>query len=361
MSAPKRKANADLSNVNPELIKNAINIESYQLKEYGVIYFDGSGDERIDKKAFYPFSIIDGSIIYVLPIKGEPLNPMENGLIWSDGIEAWLLFLNGQGTYELNRPATEMPIGDDGDWLDTFTSDPIEGMFSISYPLESIILDLSVLGSNSITEEDVSDSGEPEKILKSDQDGIVRIGDENLGREIKLDPNGVGFEYNATLDSDTTIFRISNENGILNLFAGEPESPINRNFSFPLASGTLALESDTRFLNIDQKQILDLYASVETLSNDTTGINASLAGWQIVEYTSGLKNIAVSGFNDNIRSVLLEITMNEGLSINWGSIQWWTNEGVPPDIAGYDKMRVLFDSPNSGSDINASVVGLVAT
>jgi hypothetical protein len=114
-------------------------LDAYQLKEYGVIFVDGSGNAAIDGKAFYPFGTANDRVAFALPVAGQALDAGQNGITW-DGDEFWFININGSVEFNLEEDI-QSPISSNN-W--EAGSGIIPTMSSVSYPLESVIRDLAV-------------------------------------------------------------------------------------------------------------------------------------------------------------------------------------------------------------------------
>lgn len=122
-------------------------------------------------------------------------------------------------------------------------------------------------------------------------------------------------------------------------------------------SGGQALNDN--FELADEKiQFLDWQIAVESLSQNTVALDASTAHWQVVEWTSGSRVPTFAGFDGVYRSFLLEIDVSDEPTVDWTNVdQWWTENGEAPDLDGLTKIRVIFDSQDDGTTINATLAG----
>ena len=98
--------------------------------------------------------------------------------------------------------------------------------------------------------------------------------------------------------------------------------------------------------------------AIGTVTDDTAAVNVSNGGRQTITAVGNV-TLAWSGFTAELRSVLLEIDVSSLTSMTWAVDQWWTDGGSAPDLSGKDKVRILADSYDNGTTINATVVGEV--
>jgi hypothetical protein len=99
---------------------------------------------------------------------------------------------------------------------------------------------------------------------------------------------------------------------------------------------------------------------VSSLSVNTVALNASSNAWQKVTWESGSRTPTFTGFDTIYRSFMLEIDVSGSPTIVWENVDnWLTNDGTPPDLSGVNVVRIVFDSSDSGTTINGTVVGII--
>jgi hypothetical protein len=98
--------------------------------------------------------------------------------------------------------------------------------------------------------------------------------------------------------------------------------------------------------------------AIEALATNTVALDASDAMFQTVTWQSGSRTPTFTGFDTVYRSFVLEIDVSDAPTITWTNVDnWLTDSGVAPTITGLDVIRVLFDSYDSGTTINGTLVG----
>jgi len=98
--------------------------------------------------------------------------------------------------------------------------------------------------------------------------------------------------------------------------------------------------------------------AISALATNTVALNASSAMFQTVTWQTGSRTPTFTGFDTVYRSFILEIDVTGAPTITWTNVDnWLTDSGVAPTITGLDVIRVLFDSYDSGTTINGTLVG----
>lgn len=111
-------------------------------------------------------------------------------------------------------------------------------------------------------------------------------------------------------------------------------------------------------VNLQEK--LDIITWANTYYNNGTSpdFNITNGAFQTASL-SGNIDLTIVGFNENRRSVIIELLLS-GTNITFpNNVNFWTPDGSVPDFSIYGKVRLMADSYDNGTTINLTIAAVV--